>query len=129
MNKKAYMKTMEAIIAIVLFLVVITVLLTSNKDTNTAVPSDMILIQDTILNTIQENNTLRTFAVNLENNDINMFINSTIPDGIGFNFTLCNNPNYCAYPTTSESEQLYADSLILVEGEDIAIINLILWRV
>ncbi|MBT4334289.1 hypothetical protein HOD61_00535 [archaeon] len=129
MNKKAYMKTLEAIIAIVLFLGVITILLSSNKEIETGVPQDMVLIQDTILNTIQENNTLRNYAILLSDFNIDSFISSSIPVGIGYNFTLCDDISSGGYPTSTESEKLYADSLIIVEGEDIAIINLILWRI
>jgi hypothetical protein len=129
MNKKAYLKTLEAIIAIVLFLVVITALLTSDKDVDPSVPSDIVLIQDTILNTIQENNTLRGYAIDIDWDNINTSISSSIPVGIGYNFTLCDDPNSCSIPTTTESEQLYADSLIIVEETDVAIINLILWRI
>ena len=81
-NKKAYMKTLEAVIALVIFLMAITFTITVHESDQPAVPQDIELLQDTILNKIEYNETLRAQAFAEDTVQMDFFINNTVQTNI-----------------------------------------------
>ncbi|MBT3395104.1 hypothetical protein HOA59_03145 [archaeon] len=127
-NKKAYMKTLEAVIALVIFLMAITFTITVHESDQPAVPQDIELLQDTILNKIEYNETLRAQAFAEDTVQMDFFINNTVQTNIAYNFTLCTDTAVCTIPT-STSEIVYSDSLIMVNNNsDVVLVRLILWK-
>ena len=64
-NKKGYIRTLEAIIAIVLiFAVIITIL--PKKEITEKTPDDIDLTAKSILNEIQNNNLFRDYAIKMD---------------------------------------------------------------
>ena len=128
MNKKAYMKTLEAIIAIVVFLSVLVFTISSTRDNEPLIPQDIQLVQDTILSSIETGEKLREESFNNNLTEINNFINATTPLNMVYNYSLCIDNPACPIPTTDLSEKVYADSLIMVEDSKVVLINLIIWK-
>ncbi len=122
------MKTLEAVIALVIFLMAITFTITVHESDQPAVPQDIELLQDTILNKIEYNESLRDFAFAENVLEIGSFINDTVQTNMAYNFTLCKDTTSCIIPTTT-SEIAYSDSLIMVnDGSEVVLVRLILWK-
>jgi hypothetical protein len=153
-NKKAYLKTLEAVMAIAIFLIFLVTALVVNQpwDDKKIVPDDIKLIQDTILNKVGSDEVLRyklvsggvddteedareriTASLNLEN---------LVPNTLHSLLQVCW-AETCPIPeeTTFSGEDpeytkktIYADSLIIqhpnyIEGtSQIAVLRLFLWR-
>jgi hypothetical protein len=132
-NKRAYLKTLEAVISIVIFLIFITVALvfsqTSSKPT---LPKDIETLQDTIITKIESEQALRTCLANNQTDCINQTINPLIPSRTtDYQFDICvtDTPLNCPSPPTFPTNiTIYTDSLIIQEANQSAIFRLFLWK-
>ena len=135
-NKKGYLRTLEALIAIAILLIFITTALVINKpETKPSVPDDIKLIQDTIFNKIQTDNLLRECLTAGSFNCINDSVNETVIDTLDFMIEICTgDPTGCLLTITlPEDKTIYADSIFIQETNsndpnEYASLRLFLWR-
>jgi hypothetical protein len=135
-NKKGYLKTLEAIIAIVILLVFLTTALVINKpEAKLSVPGDIKLIQDTIFNKIQTDNHLRGCLTAGTFDCINDTINESMIGTLDFIIEMCTgDPNNCLLTVTlPEDKTIYSDSIFIQEVNPSGIneygtLRLFLWR-
>ena len=138
MDKKGYIRTLEAVIAIVLtFIFILSIL--PQREKEEIIPKDIELTAEQILNEIQTNKIYRdkVFSVDLTSNDgviyneIKTFINGIIPITIGYDLIICGST---CYPVDSTKLNLpplniYTKSILITEevgGERVG--KLFLWR-
>ncbi|MFH1376978.1 MAG: hypothetical protein ABIH25_05070 [Candidatus Woesearchaeota archaeon] len=125
MNKRGYMKTLEALLAIVIFLVALFAILSVQPSKEDLKPQDIELMQDTILNQIQHNEVYRTEIQNDNigiGSDIYTFINDRLPFTLDFIIKSCDDVNTnCNIDTDPKyidfqaADKVYADSIIISE--------------
>ena len=139
-NKKAYLKTLEAVIAIIIFLIFITYILIFNVPSGEpSIPQDIELLQDSILNNIQTNHTLRSCLVVNDDICIKNSIDPQIPTTIiGYHIQICNSNSTISDPSDcppvkinflpDDVKIIYSDSLMIQEQDEFAILRLFLWR-
>ena len=117
MDKKAFLKTLEATIAIIIMLGFLVVLLPRITEKETAIPADISLVQEKVLREIEFNNTLRNEILSGSNPDASSypitfnFINSTIPPTLDFTISVCIDSS-CPIPPLPE-KTVYAKNLIV----------------
>ena len=136
MNKKAYLRTLEAVMAIILFLIAMFTILSLQETKSDLKPEDIELMQDTILNQIKNNEDYRE---EIFDNDIGPFSEVYIfieekleKTNLGFSIFACDGMNSCN-PPSIDQEKVYADSIIISKKDNgdvkTAIFFLYLWRV
>jgi hypothetical protein len=128
-NKRAYIRTMEAVFAIIIFLIALFGILSLQEEKQELKPPQIELLQDTILNEIEHNPTYRNEITHnkqlsdLESSEVLTFIQNTIPDSLEFDTVVCHDPSDpsgCPEPDHSgynTAEKVYADSVILSKEE------------
>ncbi|MBU1445522.1 MAG: hypothetical protein KKH88_03780 [Nanoarchaeota archaeon] len=122
------MKTVEATFAVVLFLVFLAFLtLNQYKAQPELVPQDVTLIQDTVFNEIQTNPVYRANALSLEQLELNLFINSTVPERYNHNITVCE-VGPCQPLAINTKEEIYVDTLVISNTTKTAYLTLYLWQ-
>jgi hypothetical protein len=131
-NKKAYLKTLEALIAIAIFLIFLTTALIMNQPEKNepSTPQDIKLIQDTIFNKIQTEQSIRDCLITDNNVCLEGVIDTVIIDSLDYGIQICTDAPNCLVsdlilPT---DKTIYADSLIIKEQGTTAILRLYLWR-
>ncbi len=129
-NKKAYLKTLEAVMAIVIFLIFIVAALVFNQaPEDTSVPMDVKAIQESILSKIETEQNLRQCVITedllcLENEMISLIPSRTME----YAFEVCvSEPSNCLI-TLPEETTVYADSMIIQEEGQSAIFRLFMWK-
>ena len=129
MNKKAYIRTLEAVVAILIIYIFTTSLLAKNNVNEASVPKDIELTQESILKEIQSSEYYRNCILSNNNNCINSLFQSSIKNIYGYNFSICTVSN-CVVPATPEKE-VYAKSLIVtanLTNYSTTSVNLYIWR-
>ena len=151
-NKKGYIRTLEAIIAIVLiFAVIITIL--PKKEIAEKTPEDIDLTAKSILNEIQNNNLFRDYAIKMDISngiytdallvevkaytELKNFVDSTMPIAIGYELMICEISGGC-YPLLDSivlpKKSIYTKSVLINNNNVInsnsedRIVKLFLWR-
>ena len=120
-DKKGYMKTLEAVFAVILLLIVAISIVSINKYEVDNVPHEIILLQDTILESIQGNETLREYVYNYNldegiKEDLLFFVDSKIDSNrIAYSIIICE--GIVCEVSEDKFEDVYADSLILHQEE------------
>jgi|APSaa5957512622_1039677.scaffolds.fasta_scaffold31485_3 hypothetical protein len=135
-NKKGYLKTLEALIAIAILLIFITTALNINRqELKPSTPDDIRLMQDTIFNKIQTDPLLRGCLTAGTFNCINDTVNETMIETLDFMIEMCTgDPNNCLLTITlPEDKTIYSDSIFIQEinpsGTDqYGTLRLFLWR-
>ena len=128
-NKKAYIRTLEAVVAILILYLVMTSVLSKNKTTTASVPKDIELTQSLILDEIENNDYYRSCVLMKDYFCLGDFINNTLKARYSYNLTLCTKDN-CMYPETP-SKEIYAKSIIIssnITRYNTTSVNLFLWR-
>ena len=130
MNKKAYIKTLEAVAAILIIYIFTTSILARNIVKEASVPKDIELTQESVLNEIQSSDYYRNCALSNNKNCINSLLQSSIKNNsYGYNFSICT-VSICIVPSTPEKD-VYANSLIVTANltdYNTTSINLYIWR-
>ena len=152
-NKKAYLKTLEALIAISIFLIFLVTALAVNQPWNkdSTVPNDIKLVQDTILNKIESDEDLRNCMISDVQDDTvelseecirtTLNIEELIPPTLNSLIQICWQAQ-CPIPEEGQfadvdgaykEKTIYADSLIIQHTyennlPETAVLRLYLWR-
>jgi len=117
-GKKGYMKTLEAVIAVIVVLMVVVISLSFKTSEVDEVPSEIEALQDSIFSSLQNENRSLLFS---HQGDIPIFLEEEI-DGLRFEYEylVCDDSN-CAdeVEPALPQENVYVDSFI-VQGYDSA---------
>ena len=139
MNKKGYLKTLEAIIAVIIVLMVVLISLSFDNPETEEVPAEVRALQDTIFDVLQNDEDHRGYIIGSNVADIPLLLDTFIDDTrFGYGFTICRDygcENSISYPTDPieppEGSQVYADSFVIQEpdGEvfDLRLFRLYIW--
>jgi hypothetical protein len=130
MDKKGFMKTLEALVAVVILTVFLVYVAVRIDRDQPEAPDDIKLVQDTVMSKISENEFYRNCTIKDDRDCVNLLINSTIPLNLNYTFKICPSIN-CDLPDLPEDIEIYADSLILsstLDEKDITVLNLYIWR-
>lgn len=131
MNKRGYLKTLEALFAIIIFLIALFGILSLQQTKAELKPEDIELMQDTILNEIEHNQTFRSeIMAGSPTPFIDQFVSDILPNKLDFDTVICINPENCPLPDNpnyAQAKQIYADSIIIRESESRLFI-LYLWN-
>ncbi len=134
MDKKGFLKTLEATIAIIIMLGFLIAILPKITNNEKAVPADVSLVQEKVLREIEFNNTLRSEILSGSTLDpINYpitynFISDVIPETLNFTFNVCT--INCPIPSLPE-KTVYAKNLIISSNltlYDQSLFRFFLWR-
>ena len=131
MVKKAYIITIEAIIAIVVLYIFMTYALSRNVERpKVSVPKDIALSQDTIFSQIQTNDYYRTCALQENYPCLDNMIGLSVKQGWLYNFTICHT-TLCQAFILNENKDVYVKSLILSTNTtyyNTTLVTLYIWR-
>ena len=132
-DKKGYIRTIEAIIAIVIILIVIFTLIPKKIEKSAKVPSIVEASQNFILNEIAFNDTIRECIVNnteCENSSIlTSIIEKNIPAGYEIAYRICDTSN-CVINTPVDKDVFVNDIFVAstLETQNPKIVRLWTWR-
>ena len=114
-DKKGYMKTLEAIIAVIVVLMVVIISLSFRTPDTESVPSDIEAMQDSIFNKLQNENRSLLFD---RPGDIPIFLGSEIDElRFEYAYVLCDDvdcfeDNVLPEDVTLPQENIYVDSFV-----------------
>ena len=121
MNKKGIMKTLEAMIAIVILLIIIFTIIPKRIDFEEEIPINVKTSQEFILNTLSDNDSLRDCVINnplcKNNNDMQRFVEDNKPLGYNYDFEICNKAD-CVVNTLPVDKAVYVNDVFISEGEE-----------
>lgn len=130
MNKKGYIQTLEAIVAVLIIYITVTSLLSQNKQQNSAtVPLDIKLTQQSVLNEIQTSDYYRGCVLQNNYSCIDNFINQSVSYKYNYNLSLCTQVN-CTIPGIPDKE-VYLRSIIIsanLTKYNTTSVNLYIWK-
>jgi hypothetical protein len=118
MNKKGWMKVLEAVIAISLLIGVLLYIIST-----TGVRKDVsYLVYDKekyILETVSKNDTFRTDILNLDNTNVNKFINKTLAVNWNFETRICTLDNICSAnnPIPPPDRNVYSSEIVISSAD------------
>lgn len=145
-NKKGYIRTLEAIIAMILiFIFILSILPPKGNEQKT--PDDIDITARNVLNEIQNNNLYRDYVINMiltepdsgkdsrddsnSYDNIKNFINPTVPIAIGYELMICD-IGQTTVPCYKKQEDLnlpktniYTKNILI---ENNRLVKLFLWR-
>jgi hypothetical protein len=120
-NKKGYIQTLEAVIAILILLSVILFSISLRGGDNPSVPEDISLLQNNILSQVQSNYRDCVFDESLCSNFVNLL--NEVPVTVGSNYSID------GALFVKPDVDLYVDSIIIVnETNSVKTFTLYLWR-
>ena len=138
MNKKGYMKILEAVIAIVILILFVTVIIIEQQEDKLKVPQDIYLLQGAVTNLIKEDESIRQNVILGDVVAVKLAIDSAdfIPtSNYAYELTLCNVAAVCAdieslgLPTDKE---VYAENFIIsstLQQRQETLVGFYLWRI
>lgn len=133
MDKKGYIKTLEAVVAIVGILVFIYAIIPDRSIQESKVPPVVKSSQEFIINEISTNEKIRDCVINnplCENSDIiKNAIKNNIPTGFDHAFKICENTN-CLTNTPFDRSVYLTDVFIVstLENQNPKIVRIWIWR-
>lgn len=133
MNKRGYMKTVEAVLALVIVLgVIITVATTTQTDTETT-PKEIKIAQSTVNSYLQSNEKARNYVIN----DQTLLLNSTLDrlfsgyNNLIYAYELCDT-SYCpGLSGLPNDRSIYVSHLIIsstYETQEHKVFKMYIWR-
>lgn len=128
-NKRGYIRTLEAVAAILIIYIFTTSIISRNVIKEASVPKDIELTQKSILNEIESSPYYRNCVLSNNLNCVDNLLKITINNRYGYNFSLCSN-NICKIPSTPEKE-VYLRSLIIsanLTNYNTTSVNIYIWR-
>ena len=140
MNKKAYIRTLEAVIAIILVLVFIFMVTPKTQKISEEVPVDVREAQKFILQEVLNNETLRNCVISLEPpqnckqdifscKNLDSFIKEHIPRNYDYNCEVCSTSASCINLNLPIDKSVYADDIFITNYPNkLRIVRLYLWR-
>ncbi len=132
-NKKGFVKILEAVIAIILIFIFITLIIPRKAQEQATIPREITAAQTRIIDGIQSDETLRQKIFNNNDNTLQDFINSNIQQNMGVHFIICqiNSPCIPASDIPPTKEAVYTKSLVIADnyaGNPPKLFKLYLWR-
>ncbi len=128
-SKKGYMKTLEAIIAIIILISFLLALL-PEKEPQPKIPQDIRLLQTTIMNNIQNDEFSRQCILN-DLPCVNDSISSIFPSTLKYTFTICDiNIDNCV-ATGLPDKSVYVSDLVVsstLSNPNTRLFRLYIWR-
>ena len=124
------MKTVEATIAVVIFLVFLAFLSVNQyRAEPQSIPQDITLLQDTVFSELQANEQYRQYALNGDELALHTFVGEIIPAArYNYNITTCTTPSGCSVLQIDTDKQIYADTLVISNTIDTSYITLYIWH-
>jgi len=123
--KKGYLRTIEAIIAIIIVFMVIITIMPKNKQENKT-PVYIESLQEKIITKIENDEILRNKI--LEGGTINSDIESIIEDpNIKYNYIICNLGETNCIATLPDNKDIYAKSIMIASINLNKVFRLYLW--
>jgi hypothetical protein len=137
-NKRGFLKTLEAVIAIIIFLIfMVSALVFNQAPQDQGVPMDVKAIQETVFSKIGTDLELRQCIIEYDSYGQQCLgdeMVSLIPSQtMEYEFEVClNDPPSCPIvsdlPEDTEEITVYADSMIIQEDGESAIFRLFIWK-
>lgn len=126
MVKKGYLRTLEAVIAIVIVLIFIFSFGVSNIGVGDVTPKIVKNSQKFIFKTVLNNETLRQAVLDENRVLLDPLIAGELPKGYSYKIQFCKSAN-CPVPALP-SKTIYIDSLYVGEVDQFRIIKLFVWE-
>lgn len=139
-NKKGYIKTLEAVIAIIIIVIISYTLIAQPTETPPDVPSIVKGAQNVIDQTIQFNETIRTYLTTKELDDeekrllqehIKSIIDKQVPPGYDYTCLTCSKPGECLAEYTPLDKSVYMTDVLIASSEEqqnVRIVRIWFWR-
>lgn len=141
-NKKGYIKTLEAVVAIIIIVIISYTLIAQPTETPPDVPSIVKGAQNVIDQTIQLNETIRTYLTmeELETKEyeksivqehIKSIIDKQAPPGYDYTCLICSKPGECLAEYTPLDKSVYMTDILIAsskEQQNVRIVRIWFWR-
>jgi len=111
-NKKAWMRIVEAVIAILIIMGFVLVLV-SNQEIKTNVSDEIYEGQVQILDLISEDNVLREDIISEDNTNVNNKISQIIPGNWEFATEICDLSDICTSEDTPHEKDVYVTEMVI----------------
>jgi len=139
-NKKGYLKTLEAVLAIVIILL-FTFAVTPKPEPSFGAPFALKSAQSYILSEVERNGTIRTLVMGSDKSEAAMFeaesaidlvVKDNIPPGFGYTFGICD-LSVCVSNITpiAMERSIYAGDVLIASNETVQnpkVVRLWMWR-
>jgi len=136
MDKKGYIKTLEAVIAIVLILGFIFLYLPREDTGSNEVPPLVASAQDSIKESLTNDVALREAIINQDSNDnsgqdaMEELLEANLPPGFNGNFNICGTPT-CIGEGVPVDKNIYVEDIIIsatLETQKPKIVRVFIWN-
>jgi hypothetical protein len=139
-NKKGYIKTLEAVIAIIIIVIISYTLIAQPTETPPDVPSIVKGAQNVIDQTIQLNETIRTYLAKKDlsggekmtvQDHIGGIIDKQVPPGYDYTCLICSKPGECLAEYTPLEKSVYMTDVLIASSEgqqNVRIVRIWFWR-
>ena len=133
-GKKGYMKTLEAVFAVILLLIVIISVIASDRVKSNSTPGEINLLHVGILEGIQKDEELREMIYSFNENEdaIRLFVESRLDESrLRYDIQVCDDLSFCQVleSTIGQSKNIYSDSIIIYDSSEKInyLVRLYLW--
>jgi len=133
-GKKGYMKTLEAVFAVILLLIVIISVIASDRVKYNSTPEEINLLHAGILEGIQKDEALRGMIYSFNENEesIRLFVESRLDESrLRYDLQVCDDLSFCQVleSTIGQSKNIYSDSIIIYDSSEKInyLVRLYLW--
>ena len=132
-NNKGYLKTIEAIFAILILFSVVLFLVNKVTSEDPKIPDDIKSAQDSVQNLLEIDKETRINLIQNNTQELNQSISPLIPKTLEYKFTICpSGPNLpCSPPDINKDKTVYVSSFIVspdLEGYSNTLFRLFLYR-
>ncbi len=131
-NKKAYLKTLEAVIAAMILLIFIGEVLPHKTEDVALTPPDIETMQQTILKSISSREDLRTCVLAEDNSCITDFIDSIMKQDLSYEITITDAASSLELPATLPQDKAIYTKTLVVSATTVAydpkLVRLHVWR-
>ncbi|HLC37766.1 MAG TPA: hypothetical protein VJJ53_03230 [Candidatus Nanoarchaeia archaeon] len=126
MVKRGYLRTLEAVIAIVIVLIFIFSFGISNIGTGEVTPKNVKDAQKFIFKTVLSNETLRDGVLNDDTSLLDPVVSRNLPLGYNYKIQFCKSAD-CPIPLLP-SETIYIDTVFVGEENNFRVLKLFVWE-
>ena len=127
-NKRGFIKTLEAIIAIILIILFLSIFI--KREGVITKDDEKSTVANSLVNEIQSNDLLRNCVLNQDYKCIGSYLNKSIKNRYYYNFSICTLPNNCALSNLPKTD-VYAKSFVITSNLtkiNPSIIRIYLWN-
>ena len=126
MVKRGYLRTLEAVIAIVIVLIFIFSFGASNIGIGEVTPKNVKDAQKFIFKTVLSNDTLRQDVLNEDTRLLDQVVKRNLPLGYSYKIQFCKSAD-CPIPNLP-SETIYIDTVYVGEENNFRVLKLFVWE-